>query len=204
MLEWLLAGALAGYAIAIPVGAIAVLIVELGIRRGFAIGAAAGLGAATADGLYATLAVVGGAVVAEALLPFEGILRIVAAGALVGVALRGLLLMLLGPRGAPSSSRLPDGPIGTYARFVVITLLNPATVIYFVALILGQPRLAADPAGRAAFVVGAFGASASWQLLLAGVGAIGHHRLPTRFQQAVSLLGFGLILFFAIGIAAGP
>ncbi len=37
----LLAGALAGYAIAIPVGAIAVLIVELGIRRGFAVGAAA-------------------------------------------------------------------------------------------------------------------------------------------------------------------
>jgi len=38
------AGALAGWAIAIPVGAIAVLIVEIGIRRGFRLAAAASAG----------------------------------------------------------------------------------------------------------------------------------------------------------------
>ena len=69
------AGALAGYAIAIPVGAIAVLIVELGIRRGFRIAASAGAGAAAADGLYATLAVIGGTAIAVILEPpkHEGI-----------------------------------------------------------------------------------------------------------------------------------
>jgi hypothetical protein len=59
-----LAGVVAGYAIAIPVGAIAVLIVELGVRRGFRVAAAAGVGAGTADGLYAALAALGCAALA--------------------------------------------------------------------------------------------------------------------------------------------
>ena len=40
MVPAFVAGALAGWAIAIPVGAIAVLIMETGIRRGFQIGRA--------------------------------------------------------------------------------------------------------------------------------------------------------------------
>lgn len=203
MAEAFLAGALAGLAIAVPVGAVAVLIVELGIRTGFRVAAAAGLGAATADGLYAGLAMVGGSAVAAGLAPFEGALRIVAAGALVGIALRGLLLMLLGPRGVPSAAQTRRGVVATYLRFVAITILNPATIVYFAALILGMPSLTAEPAGRASFVAGAFLASAAWQLVLAGTGAIAHHRLPGRFQQAISLLGYLVILGFAVTIATG-
>ena len=61
MFQSLVAGAIAGYGIAIPVGPVAVLIIELGVRRGLRLAAAAGLGAATADGLYALLAVLAGA-----------------------------------------------------------------------------------------------------------------------------------------------
>ena len=57
-------GVVAGYGIAIPVGAIAILIMEAGIRRGFRPAFFAGAGAATADFLYAALAVVGGAALA--------------------------------------------------------------------------------------------------------------------------------------------
>jgi threonine/homoserine/homoserine lactone efflux protein len=51
-----LAGVAAGLGIAIPVGAIAILIVETGLRRGFRLGAAAGAGAATVDGIYVLVA----------------------------------------------------------------------------------------------------------------------------------------------------
>ena len=47
MLEAALAGAIAGYAIAIPVGAIAVLIIHIGLTSGLRQGLAAGAGAAT-------------------------------------------------------------------------------------------------------------------------------------------------------------
>jgi threonine/homoserine/homoserine lactone efflux protein len=198
-----LAGALAGYAIAIPVGAVAVLIVELGIRRGFRVGAAAGMGAATADGLYAGLAMAGGTAVAAAIGPFQEPLRIVAAGVLTGVALRGFVSLLLGPRGVSSGTDLPVSALATWLRFTAITLLNPATVVYFAALILGLPSLSDQPGERIAFVLGAFLASASWQLILAGTGAVAHHRLPGRFQIAVSVFGNLLILYFAVGVALG-
>ena len=56
MPEAFLLGVAAGYAIAIPIGPIAVLILRTGVMRGFAAAAAAGAGAATADLVYATVA----------------------------------------------------------------------------------------------------------------------------------------------------
>ena len=55
-------GVLAGYGIAIPVGAIAILIVDMGLRRGFPSAFMAGAGAATADFIYVLLAVIAGAI----------------------------------------------------------------------------------------------------------------------------------------------
>lgn len=197
------AGALAGYAIAIPVGAIAVLIVELGIRRGFRIAAAAGAGTAAADGLYATLAVIGGTAIAVILEPLERPLRIVAIGALMGIGLRGLTVMLLTQRGVGRARLFPERPLGVFGRFLGLTLLNPATVIYFAALILAVPDLGSGPAERAAFVAGAFLASLSWQTTLAGISAVAHRRLPARFQVTISLIGNLAICGFAVLLASG-
>ncbi|MGH8337170.1 MAG: lysine transporter LysE, partial [Gammaproteobacteria bacterium] len=55
-------GILAGYGIAIPVGAIAILIIETGLHRGFRDGFWAGAGAASADLLYAMVAVMLGSI----------------------------------------------------------------------------------------------------------------------------------------------
>jgi arginine exporter protein ArgO len=195
------AGALAGWAIAIPVGAIAVLIVEIGIRRGFRVAAAAGAGAASADGLYAALAAVGGTAVAAVLEPVEQPLRVVAIGLLLAVGLRGLLLVTIGPRRVPGDADLPVQVAGTYLRFLGLTLLNPQTVIYFAALILALPELGRGPAERTSFVAGAFLASLTWQLVLASVSAFAHHRLPPHFQVGVSLLGNVCICGFAILLA---
>ena len=195
------AGALAGWAIALPVGAIAILIVELGVRRGFRVAAAAGAGAATADGLYATLAAIGGTALAAFLEPIERPLRIVAIGALLLIGLRGLALATIAPRNVPASAVLPARVVATYLRFLGLTLLNPQTVIYFAALILALPDLGRGPGERAAFVTGAFLASLTWQIALAGVSALAHHRLPARFQVGVSILGNVLICGFAVLLA---
>ena len=197
-------GALAGAAIAIPVGAIAVLIIDLGLRRGFRSAAAAGLGAATADGTYASVAALGGVAAANLLAPIETPLRLVAVVALVAVALLGLRRAL-----ATAADRQPSagGTAGTaavwstYLRFLALTLLNPQTVIYFAALILGLPGLGPGLAERTAFALGAFTASAAWQLTLAAVSSVGHRRLPARFKVAISVFGNVLILAFALGIA---
>jgi threonine/homoserine/homoserine lactone efflux protein len=205
------AGALAGYAIAIPVGAIAVLIVETGVQRGFRIAAAAGAGAATADLTYATVAMAGGTAVAQILVPWSVPLRVAAIAFLLYLGLRGLVRVARGlraaaagaePGGTPNTSvAAGPGALATYARFVGLTLLNPATVVYFAALVLALPSLGADPLSRPAFVVGAFLASISWQTVLAALGAVAHHRLPERIQVGISVLGNLMICGFAVVLA---
>ena len=74
----LLAGLLAGYGVAVPVGAIAALIVSLTARTSLRVGAGAALGVATADGLYCLAAVLGGTALARVVEPISGPLRWVA------------------------------------------------------------------------------------------------------------------------------
>lgn len=214
MIEAFLKGLGAGYGIAIPVGAVAVLIVEAGLRRGFAIAEAAALGAASADGVYATVAAAFGAALADALVPIALPLRAAAVVVLVAIAARGLVgvareraradhptgdasLEPVTSVGAPRSARR------TYAAFLVITLANPMTVVYFAALIIGLQATGTGLAEKAAFVGGAFAASCSWQTALAMAGAVLHHRLGGGLRMAISLAGNVIVLVFAASIAYG-
>jgi threonine/homoserine/homoserine lactone efflux protein len=212
MITAFLAGAAAGLGIAIPVGAIAILIVETGLRRGFRLGAAAGAGAATVDGIYALVAAAFGSALAVLLAPLETPLRVLAVFVLVAIALRGLLGLRAASRPvAADGVQVPldveaaeraGSALRTYGVFVAITLLNPLTVTYFAALILGLGSTGAGLAEKAAFVAGAFLASLAWQTLLAAFGAFLHRRLSPRIQAGVVVVGNGIILAFAFAIGA--
>ena len=200
MLTALVEGAIAGFGIAVPVGAIAVLIVDLALRRGFVPAFAAGLGTATADLLYAALAMAAGTAIAAALKPVAVPLRI--ASAVLLFLLAGL--MLVRAVRARSARPRPAGTRGfrrTFVSFLGLTLLNPATVTYFTALILGlQDQRLSGPAARAVFVAGAFLASLSWQTGLALVGTVLRHRLSDRVRLALSFLGALIVAGFAARI----
>ncbi len=201
MLEAALAGAVAGYAIAIPVGAIAVLIIQTGFRRGLPAGSAAALGAASADGIYATIAALAGLAVTSLIGPLIVPLRLVGGLALIGIGLRGLIG--LGDRFESGEGGTRMGRqrshLRTYAAMLGLTLLNPATIIYFAALTVGLPFLG-GVAERAAFVVAAFVASLSWQLLLAvfgatlGRGAGRRLHTPTMVIGNLVIIGFGVLV----------
>lgn len=71
----LAAGLLAGYGIAVPVGAVATYLVTLTARASLRVGASAALGVATADGAYALLAVLGGTALTRLIEPIAEPLR---------------------------------------------------------------------------------------------------------------------------------
>ena len=195
------AGVIAGYGIAIPVGAIAILIVETGLRRGFRAGFAAGAGAATADVFYALLAALAGQSLAQSLAPYASGLRLVSAGVLIGLGGWGLWKALHARRGEPvpkGDTKTDKSVLQTYLQFSGLTLLNPLTVAYFAALILGGNGVLVTWGDRAAFVAGAALASLSWQSLLAGIGAAAHSRLSPRVQVWVSVLGNLIVI--ALGV----
>ena len=190
----------AGYGIAIPVGAVAVLIVSRGLQHGFRAGLMAGAGAATADLFYAILSSLAGAALAVALQPIAAPLRI-----LSGLALIALAVSTLWRRRqrvdipAPVTARRP--PLRTYAQFLGLTLINPLTVVYFTAFILGRdPGLVYTPLQNLWFVLGVGLASLSWQTGLAMVGGLAHSRLSPRFHLTAVWLGNLLVIGLGLRI----
>lgn len=196
-------GALAGLGIAVPVGAIAVLIVDLAMRRGFARAVPATLGAASADLTYATVAVLAGTAVGSTLQPHQRTIELVSAGVLAAIVVYRTW-KLLRPVGVERPRRTAEGPLRTYGSFLALTLVNPMTVTYFAALILGLgPDTLGSSTDKALFAAGAGIASAAWQLLLAATGALLHHRLSERARVATGLFGNLLIAAFAVRLALG-
>ena len=188
-------GLTAGYGIAIPLGAIAVLIVATAARDSFGHGLAAGFGAASADLTYATVAVAAGSVLSNALRHLTGALHLLGGGVLLVVALRGLSCAFR-PCDEPGPLR-PTPKKFTYLRFLGLTLINPLTVIYFASVVLGN-QTATGPGRAAAFVAGVALASASWQTLLAITGALAGRVLVDRGRVATRLVGYGIVLALAI------
>ena len=310
-----LAGVAAGYGVALPMGPIAVLIAGLSARTSLRVGAAAGLGAATADGVFAAVAVAGGAAVAAAVAPIAGPLRWVAAVVLLVLAgmtartafhdprqaevqlesdhliapdvtkrpaaplksdssgeVRGGKSRREGGSGRPSSRwprgkwvgrswssrRRGAGPDGSarphevgpggasgdalsedrrgagsdrsarphevdpggascdvlaeagsgrgpvmlvraYAGVLGLTLLNPATIVYFAALVLGR----GGEGGGVPFVAGVLVASASWQLSIAAGGALVGRRLTSdRGRLITALVSSAVIAVLAVRLLA--
>ena len=98
------------------------------------------------------------ALIAPVLLPA----RLLAAGLLLVLALRQLRSVDFA---APGREPAPAGR--TYATVLALTLVNPATVIYFATLAVGLPAIATDLGARTLFVLGAVLASLSCAWLLA-------------------------------------
>ncbi|MFJ8591873.1 LysE/ArgO family amino acid transporter [Streptomyces sp. NPDC093598] len=205
----LVAGLLAGYGIAVPVGAVGTYLVSLTARTSLRTGVCAALGVATADGLYALAATLGGTALASALRPVLGPLRWVCVLVLLALAAWGAVTALREYRGhrlATRSAPAPPGPARAYLGLLGITLLNPTTVIYFAALVLGsQATGPAGPLEQGVFVLAAFAASASWQVLLAGSGALlGRALTGHRGRLVTALVASGVMTALAVRMALAP
>jgi threonine/homoserine/homoserine lactone efflux protein len=195
------AGLLAGYGVAIPVGAIAALLVSLTARTSWRVGAAAALGVATADGLYALAAVLGGTALARLIEPYATPMRWAAAVVLVVIAVRTGVTAFRRKQDTVDGEGLTS-PGRAYLGLLGLTILNPTTIVYFGALVVGrQADAAADLVSGIVFVLAAFLASASWQLLLAGSGSLVGRLLAGPRGRLVTALGSSLvILVLAVGL----
>ena len=200
--EPFVAGLVAGYGVAIPVGAIGVLVVDAGMRGGFRPAAAAASGVATADFLYAALAAAAGTVIAELLAPWQRTVQLIAAAVLVAVAAIGFRgLWRRRSSAADDTAHAPSGR-HMFMRFLALTSVNPATIAYFAALIAGLPAVASAPVeAKVAFVLAAGAASLSWQLVLGAAGATLHHKLPASARLWTGVAGNALVLALAARMA---
>ncbi|MGI9585469.1 MAG: LysE family transporter, partial [Acidimicrobiia bacterium] len=196
-----LAGVLAGYGIAVPVGAIALLIVQVGIKCGFRCAFMAGAGAASADLIYAGLAVVGGAGLAQLIDSAGSAFRIGSGLVLITIGVVGLTRANTPVERTDVAMPHRAELASTYARFLGLTVINPTTIVYFAAVVVGLGVASGlTPSGGILFCLGAFAASLSWQTLLAFTGASGGRRMSHKVQVAAMIVGNLLILMLAVAI----
>jgi threonine/homoserine/homoserine lactone efflux protein len=211
-LRALLAGVVAGLAVALPLGAISVLLLQEALIRGWRSAAAAATGVAVVDLGYATLATAAGTAVTRALDGRTRVIQVVGAAVLVVVAVRGLLglrtsSLVTRPAGSsdtPSDTkRGTQSPAAAFRRFVAMTAINPLTAVYFAVLAAGLGTAVAGWPAGSAFVVGVFAGSWAWQLALVGLGSLAGARLPAWARTVTGLVGYLTVIGYAAKLASG-
>lgn len=137
MIELFIRGLIFGLAIAAPVGPIGLLCIRRTITDGRLVGFVSGLGAATADALYGSVAALGLQALSSLIFSLNAALQIVGGMALIWI---GLTTMIARPvpvsiESTPTRRRL----LSAYFSTLLLTLANPATIL---SLPLSLPVLA--------------------------------------------------------------
>jgi len=196
-----MAGAAAGLGVAMPLGAVGVLLIQQGMReRRGAVAAAAAV--AVVDCAYAAVATALGPLVASALSGVEAWVRLVSAAVLAVIAVRGLLASRRpGPAVASEDEATGTGAVRTFTRFTAITLINPTTALYFAALTTAQGATLSTGAAGAVFVGAVFLASFGWQQLLVAASGFAGTRISDTARAWTFRIGYGLVAVYAVRVA---
>ncbi|PFG43453.1 arginine exporter protein ArgO [Isoptericola jiangsuensis] len=195
------AGLLAGWGVALPLGAVAALLLQEGMTRGFAQGWTAGVAVGAVDVAYCAVAVAAGASAGAVVARYAPWPAVVGGVALVAFALVGARRSWAPPRTAPVDTEGDPGPGSRWRRFALfvgLTALNPATLVYFAALTVAVSPTSST-ATAVAFVGGVGIASISWQVALVAVGATVRGRVTPRARHVTTLVGHGIVA--ALGVA---
>ncbi|WP_405447242.1 LysE family transporter [Streptomyces erythrochromogenes] len=206
-----LAGAAAGLGVAMPMGAMSVLLLQEAMRhRRTAVAAAMGI--AVVDLGYAALATAVGPWVASHVSPVEAWVRLASAAILLAIAAHGLAGArpeAAPPEPAPDPAAASGAPRTTtdlrparaFARYVALTAINPTTALYFAALTTAQGASLRTGAAGAAFLVGVGAASLLWQQSLVALGSLAGARISATARIWTFRLGYGLVAAYAVKIA---
>ncbi|MXR35761.1 LysE family translocator [Craterilacuibacter sinensis] len=190
-----LQSALIGLSVAAPLGPIGLLCMQRALESGARYGLVSGLGAASADALYALLGALGTNALMHA---FTGI-----AGPL---ALAGALFMLwlgVGMLRAPTASDPAKTPRTTglpaaYASVLALTATNPMTVTTFIAIFAALGSQQAVAGGTAVFVSGVFIGSALWWVVLSFGCAALRHRINLQIRSGINRAAGAVLVAFAL------
>lgn len=232
LLSTVLSGLLVGLALAAPLGAIGVLLVQEGVTRGLRGGVPAAAAVALVDVTYCSIALLAGAVAGPLVTSWGRWPQTVGGAVLIALAVHGLVAARRS-RERPPREPVPSagsartrvvflrtcvahvrapvaffrtltGPSRSrFALFVALTALNPATLLYFVAVVPGLDQVASTATARAVFVVGVGVASFGWQVLLVTLGALLRRTTAPGFGGWTVVVGNGVVACLGLVLVAG-
>lgn len=183
-----------GFSIAAPVGPIGILCIRRSLADGLAKGFAAGLGAASADAVYGSVAGFGLTTVSAFLVRHQIVLATVGGAFLCYLGIR-TALTAQASEVAASDSRMP----AIYATTLFLTLANPATILFFAAIFSAfGPGIASGYASAAWLVLGVFLGSALWWFILSSSVSLFRARFTASWLRVVNRLSGAILLAFGL------
>ena len=195
-------GILVGFAVAAPVGPVAVVSIERTLSQGLVAGLAVGLGAAVADTILGAIAGFGLTVLSDVIEQNHGTLRLIG-----GIILIALGIVLIASRAKTKRRAITAADLlHAFTSAFAITITNPITIFAFLAIFAGLGFIeAAATTGLAALLVGGiFLGACLWWLSLSVMISAFRHRVSEGTVAVLKggagylILGFGIYALVSV------
>lgn len=206
----------AGFAIAVPIGAIGAMCMRRGLQGRWIVSLLTGVGAASADTCLAAAAMFGLSLVTGYLNAHEHWLRIIGGLFLIYIGVRMIrareLRVTENPRPQLVQMRHWRIWLGAFSTGFGLTIINPATFLAFIAVFAGLGLLPGQANGLVelwAIIAGVFSGSMLWWCVLTALSFAARHKLPLGILSALNTclglfvagLGvFGLLTYFELSL----
>ncbi len=192
-----LKGLIIGFAMAVPIGPLGIMCIRKTLAQGHTRGLIIGVGAATADSMFGTIAAFGLTFVSDLISSQQFWIRLVGGGLLLFLGIRTYLSRHK-TAAIPSDNK---GLLRSYVSSFFVALTNPVTIFAFIAVFAAfgfGHRLNIFTA--CILVLGVFAGSCLWFLLLGYVATLFRHRLDAGGLTWVNRISGVLIVLS--GVAA--
>jgi threonine/homoserine/homoserine lactone efflux protein len=195
-----LRGLAAGFALAAPVGPVALLCIRRSLTQGRLQGFMAGLGAALADMVFGAIAGLGLTIISAFIIDHEIAIGLIGGIVVLAVGLatyRAPVLMADGQLTARSLKR-------DFTAAFSMAITNPATMFAALGVFaaFGPLRADAAPMTGALLIAGVFGGSAIWWLMLAGAAGVWRKGLMERGLARLNRLSGSLMALSGLAVLA--
>nr|WP_320160097.1 LysE family transporter [uncultured Methanoregula sp.] len=196
--DFLVMGIIIGFSFAATIGPIGILCIKRTLTEGWMTGFVSGLGAATADFLYACVIGFGLTIISGFLLDHMTWLHIFGGGILVCLGLQTLFTQT----SEKLTSENGSGLIRAYYSTFVLTLMNPMTIIMFAGIMagLGGGITGNNYLSTSLLVIGIFFGSVLWYAILSlGFGSI-REKIHSSTLQWINRISGLIIIGFGIAV----
>lgn len=193
-MDLFLQGVVLGFSIAAPVGPIGVLCIRRTLAEGRASGFVSGLGAATADAIYGSIAAFGLTIISAVLIEQKMWLGLIGGAFLCYLGIRTFLAL---PAQSVAVAQ-GQGLVGAYASTFFLTLTNPMTILSFAAIFAGFVRGNGDGLSSVMLVLGVFLGSAIWWLMLSGGVGLLRAQFDLKALRWVNRISGIIIIAFGV------
>ena len=192
-------GLLIGLSIAATVGPMSVLCIQRTLNKGQLYGLVSGLGIATADAVYGSIAAFGLTLITNFLVMEQIWIRLIGGIFLIYLGIKTMLSKP--PESAATLTMQTNGYPGAYASTFLLTLTNPLTILSFAAIFAGIGVGSTSKSFLSATIVvlGVFSGSALWWIILTSIISLLRKKMDSQWLLWINRISGAIITLFGIG-----